>query len=890
MEICVMCKRTSRLLIAASILMPLFLSCSDSNNPFTAANATISIVLVNSSGQRSTTIIADSVDKIVTIGVNAYLPKFIDSVYVVIAKSITDTDTVFTFGKSTIWTDTQWREITFQSAGARTVSAVALIQGAPPYSLTAGITISAKPVQTYTVAYNGNANTGGTVPIDGNTYQQGAGVTVKANTGALVRTRYTFAGWNTAADGSGTSYSGGETIIIGSSNVTLFAKWTQNPTFTATYLGNGNTGGTVPTDANAYEQGETVTVKTNSGNLARTGYTFTGWNTAADGSGTSYAGTATFTMGTANVTLYAKWTQNPTYSVTYIGNGSTGGSVPADANAYLQGDTVTVKANAGNLARTGYTFAGWNTAADGSGTSYAGAARFAMGTANVTLYAKWTQNPTYSITYIGNGSTGGSVPVDANAYLQGDTVTVKTNTGNLSKTGYTLAGWNTVADGSGTSYTAAAKFSMGTVNVTLFAKWTINIYTIKFNSNSGNTIDSQNITYNTTATPPSPPSNSGFVFAGWYSDQALTTLFNFTTPITSAMTLYAKWTAVYTVIYLPNLNTSGTVPVDTNKYTNGATVTVLDNTGSLTKTGYSFSGWNTNSSGTGTDRTPGSTFTMGSGNVTLHAKWAVNKYTVKFNSRGGSAVDSQRVDYATPAITPTPPTKTSYVFAGWYSDSALDTTFQFSTPILANKTMYAKWEIRDADGNLYSEVKIGNQVWMVENLKTTKFNDGTGIPWVTDNAAWGNLTTPGYCWYDDSIIYKTPYGALYNWYSVNSGKLAPAGWHVSTNTEWDTLITFLGGSSAASGKLKEAGFTHWHNPNTGATNSSGFTGLPGSTRDYSGTFNGAIGDWGMWWTSTEDANISTDARYNSLGATYTSVDSYHISKGEGNSIRCIRNY
>lgn len=129
---------------------------------------------------------------------------------------------------------------------------------------------------------------------------------------------------------------------------------------------------------------------------------------------------------------------------------------------------------------------------------------------------------------------------------------------------------------------------------------------------------------------------------------------------------------------------------------------------------------------------------------------------------------------------------------------------------------------------------------------------------------------------------------MYNWYTVNTSKLAPPGWHVSTDAEWDTLITFLGGSSAASGKLKEAGFTHWHSPNTGATNSSGFTGLPGSTRDYSGAFNGSIGDWGMWWTSTEDANVSTDARYNSLGATYTSVDSYHIGKGEGNSVRCIR--
>lgn len=880
-----MCKRASWLLIAASMLMPLFLSCSDTNNPFTAANATISIVLVSSSGQRSANIIADSVDNIVQIGVSAYLPKFIDSVFVVIAKSAPDTDTVFTFGKSTIWTDTQWRAITFPSAGARTVSAVALIQGAPPYSLTAGINIAGKPVQTYTVAYNGNGNTGGTVPADGNAYVQGASVTVKANIGVLVRTSYTFAGWNTAADGSGVSYAGGETFNIVTTNIMLYAKWTQNPTYTVSYNGNGNTGGTVPIDANAYEQGANVTVIANTGNLVRTGYTFTGWNTIADGSGTSYAGTATFSMGTANVTLYAKWTQNPTYTVTYNGNGSTGGIVPADANAYLQGDTITVKANTGTLMRTGNTFAGWNTAADGSGTSYAGAAKFAMGTTNLVLYAKWTQNPTYTVSYNGNGNTGGNVPVDANAYLQGDTIIVKTNTGNLAKTGYTLAGWNTVADGSGTSYIAVAKFAMGTTNITLYAKWTTNIYTVKFNSNGGSAVDSQNVTYNTTAAAPTPPTLNGFIFSGWYSDQALTILFNFTIPITSAVTLYAKWTPVYTVTYLPNVNTSGTVPIDTNKYTNGATVTVLDNTGSLTKTGYTFSGWNTNSSGTGTDRNPGSTFTMGSTNVSLYTKWVANKYTVKFNSNGGSMVDSQLVNYGAFAAAPTPPTKTSYVFARWCSSSALTDTFQFSTPIITNKTLYAKWEIRDADGNVYTEVKIGNQVWMVENLKTTKYKDGTNIPIMTpDSVFW----TPGYCWYNDSVKYKDPYGALYSGYTINIGKLAPAGWHIPTDAEWSTLVAYLNGPAVAGGYLKEPGTAHWADPNNTATNTSGFAAIGAGYRIYYALYFTDINTTGKWWTSSS-INIDNNGCI-TLTNTDEGVTQSTAVNNFGFSVRCIRDY
>ena len=232
-------------------------------------------------------------------------------------------------------------------------------------------------------------------------------------------------------------------------------------TYTVTYNGNGNTGGSVPIDSTNYEQGQTVTVLGNTGNLVKTGYSFAGWNTQADGSGTTYTQAQTFTMGAANVTLYAKWTANPTYTVTYNGNGNTGGSVPVDSTNYEQGQTVTVLGNTGNLVKTGYSFAGWNTQADGSGTTYTQAQTFTMGSANVTLYAKWTANPTYTVTYNGNGNTGGSVPVDSTNYQQGQTVTVLGNTGNLVKTGYSFAGWNTQANGSGTTYTQATDLHDG---------------------------------------------------------------------------------------------------------------------------------------------------------------------------------------------------------------------------------------------------------------------------------------------------------------------------------------------------------------------------------------------------------------------------------------------
>lgn len=163
--------------------------------------------------------------------------------------------------------------------------------------------------------------------------------------------------------------------------------------------------------------------------------------------------------------------------------------------------------------------------------------------------------------------------------------------------------------------------------------------------------------------------------------------------------------------------------------------------------------------------------------------------------------------------------------------------------------------VTDIDGNIYHTVQIGTQIWMVENLKTTKFNDGTTIPLVTDNIAWSKLTTPAYCWNKNIENNKDTYGALYNWYAVNTGKLCPKGWHVPTDNDWTILANYLGGEtydnknieSKTGGKLKESGTIHWSSPNEGATNETGFTGLPGGSRAYyKGDFN-EIGTMGDWW-------------------------------------------
>ena len=155
------------------------------------------------------------------------------------------------------------------------------------------------------------------------------------------------------------------------------------------------------------------------------------------------------------------------------------------------------------------------------------------------------------------------------------------------------------------------------------------------------------------------------------------------------------------------------------------------------------------------------------------------------------------------------------------------------------------------DGETYKTVQIGNQVWMAENLKATKFNDGEAIPHGTTKLYWSTSSNSAYCWYNnDESTYKSTYGALYNWYTVNSGKLCPAGWHVPSLNEWNALGTLLGGNQIAGGKLKESGYSHWASPNQKASNGSKFTALPGSSRDYSGQWGGTIGTRGLWWSST----------------------------------------
>jgi len=195
--------------------------------------------------------------------------------------------------------------------------------------------------------------------------------------------------------------------------------------------------------------------------------------------------------------------------------------------------------------------------------------------------------------------------------------------------------------------------------------------------------------------------------------------------------------------------------------------------------------------------------------------------------------------------------------------------------------------VTDIDGNVYQTATIGPQIWTVGNLKTTRYNDGTPIPLVTDSSVWSNLTTPGYCWYNNDTANKNIYGAIYNWYTVNTGILAPAGWHVPSDSEWTILTTYLGGESIAGGKLKETGTTHWRTPNSGATNETGFIALPGGHRDVNGSFP-AMGDDGFWWSATEYSSTGK-SWYRNMNYNYAGVVRVSNNKTNGHSVRIVKN-
>jgi uncharacterized protein (TIGR02145 family) len=204
--------------------------------------------------------------------------------------------------------------------------------------------------------------------------------------------------------------------------------------------------------------------------------------------------------------------------------------------------------------------------------------------------------------------------------------------------------------------------------------------------------------------------------------------------------------------------------------------------------------------------------------------------------------------------------------------------------------------VTDASGNIYPTISIGTQVWMAENLRTTKYRDGSGIVQVFDNTQWQNgrdLKSPMMGWYnnDQGVNTTNKFGALYNWYAINPAtngnkNVCPTGWHIPTDAEWATLTNFLGGELVAGGKMKTTGTQYWKSPNAGASNSSGFSALPSGFRDLlSGEYFEA-GSTCFWWSSTASGNYAAYSRF--LNYNISSANSFIASQEFGYSVRCVR--
>jgi uncharacterized protein (TIGR02145 family) len=195
----------------------------------------------------------------------------------------------------------------------------------------------------------------------------------------------------------------------------------------------------------------------------------------------------------------------------------------------------------------------------------------------------------------------------------------------------------------------------------------------------------------------------------------------------------------------------------------------------------------------------------------------------------------------------------------------------------------------DQEGNVYKTIVIGTQEWMAENLNTSIYRNGNAIPTNLSNAEWNNtINTQQGAWayYNNDASYACPYGKLYNWYAVNDARnLCPAGWHVPSDAEWTVLTNYLGGEGVAGGKMKSTGTQYWQNPNSGATNSSGFSALPGGYRyDFGGYYD--VGSIGFWWSSTQYDSYYAWLRGLDYG--YPVVGRSGISTRLGFSVRCLR--
>lgn len=377
------------------------------------------------------------------------------------------------------------------------------------FTVTANVTFYAQwTVSQYTVSFKAEDTTAGVVP-EPVKYNYLQTVTVP-ETGSLERAGYVFKGWKNGDK----AYQANDTFSMPSLDVELSAQWEAMPTYAVKYDKNSADSGTVPVDSGSYYKNKDITVAGNPGMLYRDKYSFAGWNTKPDGKGDTYNAGSILSMPDSAITLYAKWTTSPTYSVIYHTEGSSGGDTPSIATAD-SGAQVTI-ADSGSLYKTGYTFVEWNTQVDGKGKVYKTGDKVVLGVVNIDLYCQWTKAQ-YTVTYYGNGNTGGTLPPKTTHLYQTE-ITIS-GTGHLAKTGHSFVGWNADSSGDGLDFQSGSKITVDK-NINLYARWVKKKYIISYNGN-GNDVGSvpaeAEYEYGTTITVANKGNlvRTGYLFINW---------------------------------------------------------------------------------------------------------------------------------------------------------------------------------------------------------------------------------------------------------------------------------------------------------------------------------------------------------------------------------------
>ncbi len=681
-----MFRRFAAPFLVVFVVISLILHCQIPQDPADPSNTTVELLIRNSHWLESNLSITDTVDKPIQIGVVICLPENIDSIRLSVkaeGKSLFDTLLQsFSSGNK----DTIWKAMSFTDSGDKFISIVPYSQVIKLSPVSAGITIVNKTSiiqsvnyppkwteNTLNVALNDTAQyelnlsswcsdpdkdvlhyaiSGKTLPgdtiIDSLYKFQASTATIGKNSVELI-----------ASDPSGQK----DTMVL-VLNVTVAGTDNSPPevTIIAPDRDSGVTNSEnyvvdlLCSDASGIDSVYAVfNSKTTSAVLVNGRYKISITGLAEGVYNTIQITVSDKSISALKTTKTIKIKYAQIFTIAYNGNGNSSGVIPTDTGKYETGVIATVKSNTGNLVKTEFTFAGWNTAADGSGTTYAEGSTFKMGSGNVTLYVAWNAI-TYTLCYDGNGNSGGSAPTSVSGIVSGASVTVS-GAGFLVRTGYEFLGWSTDRLATTAKYNSSTPEIVITANTTLYAIWKLlPTYTVTYNANGG-------------------------------GDESA--------------------------------HGAGLVPTDSKVYTTDAIVAVLGNPGNLKKTGYVFYGWTKIAN----DTTTLSSFRMGSANVTLYARWA----------------------------------------------------------------------IMDASGNEYTEVKIGDQVWMVENLRTTMYRDGTPIEFDTSSATWISGEIGKYCFYNNTTNIDTirKFGALYNGFAVDTKNLAPLGWHVPDSNEVIQLQNYL---------------------------------------------------------------------------------------------------